>query len=204
MAASPARATAKTAAGKEWRRRWDAARYLTRYGDESRARGRAWYYRNREYAIKKRQALYALNHERELEHAAEYRKRPGPAQKIKEHNKNYYHADPGAARERWNAWSAANPEKVSAIQSRRRARRLNADGDHSADDIMAIARAQRFRCAYCRKKLKKCEITVDHIKALSKQGSNDRRNLQIACKPCNSQKRSKDPIDFARQKGLLL
>lgn len=45
---------------------------------------------------------------------------------------------------------------------------------------------------------------VDHIKALRRGGTNDRRNLQMLCQPCNNRKHAKDPIDYAQSLGLLL
>lgn len=86
-----------------------------------------------------------------------------------------------------------------------RARKRNASGAHSQADVAEIRRLQGNRCAYCAVDLqfvrREC---VDHIIPLSRGGSNDRRNLQIVCEPCNCRKHAKDPLVFARQLGRLL
>jgi uncharacterized protein (TIGR02646 family) len=43
-------------------------------------------------------------------------------------------------------------------------------------------------CAYCRRILLLKEITIDHLKPLSKGGTNDLDNLRGACRQCNSRK----------------
>ena len=101
-------------------------------------------------------------------------------------------------------WSKANPDARKAIAHTRRTRLAGADGKFTADDIAQIRAAQRDRCAYCRKDLKG-RGTVDHITAVAKGGGNDRTNLQLTCRTCNSAKKDRDPIEFARQRmGLLL
>lgn len=100
-------------------------------------------------------------------------------------------------------WRAANPDKAAANDRNKRARRRNAEGTHTAEDIADIRRMQRDRCAYCRKPLHGGG-TVDHIKAVVRGGSNERRNLQLACNRCNSSKHDSDPIEFMQGKGRLL
>lgn len=113
----------------------------------------------------------------------------------------------GAARKNATAWRKANPDKArenSGITQRaRRARKIDAGGSHTAIDISAIRKAQKDRCGYCRVKLKGGGH-VDHIKALSKGGSNSRSNLQLLCGPCNQSKSARDPILFAQSLGKLL
>ena len=101
------------------------------------------------------------------------------------------------------AYWKANPDKAREYHHRRRARKRNAGGTHTAEDIADIRKMQRDRCAICRTKLKG-RGHLDHIKALVNGGSNDRRNLQLLCQPCNSRKRSRDQIDFMREQGFLL
>lgn len=101
-------------------------------------------------------------------------------------------------------WRMENPERSRAICSNRRARLRNANGTHSADDILKILGLQKNKCAYCRTDFRDKEYQIDHIIAIFKGGDNDRKNLQLLCKSCNSRKYTKDPIKFAREMGRLI
>jgi 5-methylcytosine-specific restriction endonuclease McrA len=85
----------------------------------------------------------------------------------------------------------------------RRALKLAAGGEYTAEDIADILRLQRGRCAICRKKLGKT-YHIDHIVPLSKGGTNGRTNLQVTCPPCNQHKSAKDPIVFMQELGRLI
>lgn len=128
----------------------------------------------------------------------------------------YYWRDPDSARlrsrtryknnpDKFKEYSkqrrALNPDLYRALGANRRALERNAKGKHTGADVLEILEDQGGRCAYCRKKLKRYH--VDHIIPLTKGGTNDRRNLQILCQPCNQAKYNHDPVDFARKLGLL-
>jgi 5-methylcytosine-specific restriction endonuclease McrA len=99
-------------------------------------------------------------------------------------------------------WRKQNPDKVRVHSSNAKARRKKAPGHHTVDDIAAITKAQKGRCAACGKKTKR--LTVDHIIPLKKGGSNWPKNLQMLCATCNGSKNAKDPEAFMREKGFLL
>lgn len=128
-------------------------------------------------------------------------------EKIAERARAYRAANPEKSRASANKWRAANPEtyaQISAQGSRtRRARKRAAEGSHTVDDIQRIFEAQNGKCALCRAKVGK-KFHVDHIKPLSKGGSNAARNLQILCSACNIRKGASDPLVHARSLGLLL
>lgn len=139
-------------------------------------------------------------------------------EKVKAAKQNYYLRNRPASLAKNRAWyeknrehalaqmaahAKAHPEKVRANARNRRARERNAPGSHSGDDVLAILAAQRGRCGYCRIKLGD-HYHVDHIVALVKGGTNDRRNIQILCRLCNQRKHARDPIDFARIMGRML
>lgn len=106
--------------------------------------------------------------------------------------------------EQGRMWRKNNPEKSRALVRNRRARLRGADGSHSPDDIAEIREMQGGKCAYCRIRLNSVVEHVDHIKPVSKGGSNSRKNLQILCGSCNSSKHDADPVDFARRTGRLI
>lgn len=128
-----------------------------------------------------------------------------------------YYANHAACLARAAAYRARNPEKVKAAaenwrknnQAKRTAAQRNRKalarqgGKHTADEIADILRLQRRRCGYCQIKLGK-KYEVDHITALSRGGTNDRKNLQVLCVTCNQTKRAKDPIVFAQELGRLI
>ena len=148
------------------------------------------------------------------EYARRYR--ASHKQQIREYNRKY-DASP-RAKQALKAWKDRNrehlrkwyraykktiKEKVNADTRNRRARQRAAGGTHTAADIADILRLQKRRCAWCRAKLN-AGYHVDHITALARGGTNDRRNLQALCPSCNYDKNSKCPLDFAREHGRLL
>lgn len=158
----------------------------------------------------------AKNRPRLLAKDAEYRRTN--AERLSEGKKNCYrrkrdeYLERGAEYRRKNAddirarrqaQKAENPEKFRAWDRVKRAKRRDTTGRHTANDVADIKRRQKHRCGYCRVRLG-AKYHVDHIVALSRGGSNDRRNLQILCQPCNQAKHAHDPIDFARKQGMLL
>lgn len=100
-------------------------------------------------------------------------------------------------------WKAANPLRARAHGANRRARAQANGGIHTHLDIMRLLNLQKHRCAYCKKSVR-AGYEVDHKVPLKRGGSNGPRNLAIACAPCNRTKAARDPIHFARSRGLLL
>jgi 5-methylcytosine-specific restriction endonuclease McrA len=105
--------------------------------------------------------------------------------------------------EQQSAWQAAHPEQVRQWRNNRRAREMFAEGRHTAEDIRSIYKAQRGKCAGCGGKTGD-NYQVDHIKALSRGGSNWPANLQILCPTCNQRKGARDAEEFMRSQGFLL
>lgn len=98
-----------------------------------------------------------------------------------------------------------HPEINRINCSRRRARKLKADGSYALSDIIWLLKIQNKKCAFlwCGKVLGD-SYQVDHIQPLARGGSNDKRNIQLLCPLCNMQKHAKHPIDFAQRNGFLL
>lgn len=56
---------------------------------------------------------------------------------------------------------------------------------------------KEFRhCTYCGAKLQYKHRTLDHVKARSKGGADDKSNLVIACTDCNRMKAARDVTEF--------
>jgi 5-methylcytosine-specific restriction endonuclease McrA len=63
---------------------------------------------------------------------------------------------------------------------------------------------QEHRCAYCGITLYmsiKGDVNTDHIKPLIKGGTNDKDNLVVCCKTCNSSKGTKDFEEWVKVRG---
>lgn len=110
-------------------------------------------------------------------------------------------------REKINAkiaeWRIANREKVRVKNANRAAAQKGAAGRHSKEDVDQIFKMQGGKCAICAVLLKG-RRHVDHIQPIALNGSNDRRNLQILCVPCNLSKGCKDPLIYMRECGRLI
>lgn len=120
-----------------------------------------------------------------------------------EYDKAYVRENKERIAARGAEYKRNNPDKVRKHAHKRRARALDAKGVYSAGDVQKILGLQRGMCAYCRVKVGE-RYHVDHIKPLSRGGSNWPENLQILCPSCNVKKWAHDPIDFAQKQGLLL
>lgn len=108
-----------------------------------------------------------------------------------------------AIKESQRRWLKDNREARNTFSRKRRARKHQAPGSHTDEDIKRIRLAQRDRCACCGQRLIG-KGHVDHIVALSKGGSNWANNLQLLCRFCNSSKHNRDPIEFMQSRGRLI
>ena len=104
------------------------------------------------------------------------------------------------ARQRAKEWNAAHPEDVTKRAHARRARKKNAPGSHTADELKALIIAQNYQCI-CGISLKS-KKHLDHIVPLARGGSNGIENLQYLCPQCNLSKGAKDMVTWLQQKGL--
>lgn len=100
-------------------------------------------------------------------------------------------------------WRKLNIEKSRAYVRNYFAKKRNAKGSHTREDIVALYVFQKGKCVVCKVSLSN-SYHVDHITPLSLNGSNDKGNLQLLCPSCNMSKSNKDPILFMQSRGFLL
>ena len=55
------------------------------------------------------------------------------------------------------------------------------------------------KCAYCRERLQRADVTGDHVVPRSKGGATHRGNIKAACEDCNKLKSSQSEKLFKRQ-----
>jgi hypothetical protein len=168
---------------KEWARknpekaRAIRARTRERHRDRRNENTRSWRKRNVEHV-----AEYAASYE-------ESRKETRPAKR-----REQYAANPEPHRARHRAYAKNNPDQCRVKRQRRRARKRNAGGSHTAKQLETLLAAQNHECAnpHCRADLRKTRKAVDHIVALANGGSNGISNIQWLCVPCNQRKSNLD------------
>lgn len=95
------------------------------------------------------------------------------------------------------------PESAIAYAAGRRARRRNAGGTFTGEEVENLYQRQKGRCACCTKKLGNA-FHRDHILALINGGMNDISNIQLLCPSCNLRKGRLDPLEWARRNGRLI
>lgn len=102
-------------------------------------------------------------------------------------------ANPERVRAQVKAWREANPEKRRAQKHSRRACKRNAEGTHNSAQIRARTAVHGGSCIYCASNQ---DLHLDHIKPLSRGGSNWPSNLAPACATCNISKGAKWGADL--------
>ncbi len=91
-----------------------------------------------------------------------------------------------------------HPDNISHLKSRRYAREKNAKGSHTLKEWDELKEKFNNKCACCGQQKK---LTKDHIKPLSKGGSDFIENIQPLCRSCNSKKHNK--FNIYENPGLL-
>lgn len=76
----------------------------------------------------------------------------------------------------------------------RRARKMNAEGSHTSEDIRALFDEQRGLCYYCNIELPTYHI--EHKIPLCRGGSDYKENICLACPPCNLRKHTRTDLEF--------
>lgn len=167
--------------------------YNQRYYLKNRDRELA---RNREYVSKHRDRILEnkkLNHRKNKD-------------KERNQKKIWYENRRHEEIARIRLWQKANPDRIKRTKEqvaeqhhRRRTLKLKADGWHCKCDIKFLYQRQYGLCAYCGRALEQ-KYHVDHIIALSRGGSNWRRNLALACPSCNLRKHTRrwEQISFTQ------
>jgi 5-methylcytosine-specific restriction endonuclease McrA len=179
----------------------NAAERESRLRDPETHKARSDRYTSSDKAKAVRQAYYAANTETIKQRVKEWRGQN--PERVLELRKTYYEANKDHVIAKVAEWNAANPDGPRTRGRNYRAKLYAAEGSHTREQIQALYASQNGKCVYCRVSLKN-GYHADHIKPLSKGGSNWIANIQLTCEPCNNRKRATDPIEFAQRLGRLL
>jgi len=141
--------------------------------------------------------------ERKRREDAAWRAKPKNREKAKRISLAWAQSHRDLAAERSRQWQADHPDERRAQGHVKRARLRDAEGIHTAEDVLAIYKAQRGRCHYCRVKLAGT-YHVDHKTPLVRGGSNWPANICCACPPCNLAKHDMTEPEFRRSRFRIV
>jgi 5-methylcytosine-specific restriction endonuclease McrA len=111
----------------------------------------------------------------------------------------YRERHPDKVREATRKYVKDNPDIFRAANARRRARKRNAAGSHTAAEANAMLEDQNYTCIMCMCDLRENPKHFDHIIPLSRGGSNFIDNMQWLCAACNLRKRNKLPSELSQR-----
>jgi len=167
------------------------------------ARSRAWKIDHKEERSESGKAYYRAN-----------KSEIGRKQKAYTHGRigvshayhhHYYLAHQEEAYERAKRYRKTDQGRMTirVLLHRRRARKRNAGGSYTVQQLQQQVERQKARCYYCKVKLGKV-YHADHIVPLSRGGTNDISNIVLACPTCNLRKGAKLPSEWDGSGGRLL
>lgn len=180
-------------------------KYYIGHKDSVLAKRKEYHWRNRDKFLIKKRAYNKKNRTEILKKAKEYRLRN--QDKIKA-----YRQRPEIKRQ--NRETSKRYEKSLRgkfiIRKSKSKKRLILKGNIYAVGIPIRVQEkilQRDRgCVYCNKPYNGVtkEWAIDHIISISNQGNNNKNNLVLACKPCNSSKWKKDVFEWCKEQNIVV
>lgn len=155
----------------------------------SQARRAKYYQANRAW-------LLPLNRQWELDNAD--RKR----EINRESRRKRYKANPEKYKAYSKAYRQANPDKYSEWDKTNRVRRAGAPGKFTHAEWLDKLLEFNYHCAYCLNPFTEDKPpTQDHMLPLTRGGTHTADNIVPACVGCNSQKRTRTPLEFLNYMG---
>lgn len=170
-----------------------------RHHEERNAAKRVAYAANPGPAKHRAAAYSKADPERKREINAAYRAVPENRERARLRSLKFAADHRGLVRERARQWLRNHPDERRAQGHVKRARKHNAVGRHTAEDVLRLYYEQNGRCYYCDVDLNGT-YHVDHKMPLVRGGSNDVANICCACPACNLAKHDMTEAEFRRNK----
>ena len=202
---------------RAYTRSWTAAN-----PERKRESDRSYREENRDRLIEYQRKLYADNREERRAKSKTWRKenkkrvnferrarRAANPEKFRTQQRVWAENNRDRLRALARQWQKANPAKVNERNRGRYARKRGLLGTVTKGITEVLIQNQGYRCSApgCRKRIgkkAKRDYHLDHIIAIAAGGLHDDANLQVLCVKCNLQKGAKNPLIFARERGMLL
>lgn len=177
--------------------------YYQENRDRLRAINKQWYEDNKEHALEYGRQ-YRQEHAEEL---AEYFKKYHQENKevknkrskrwyeenkerVRKLSKKRYRQNRKKILRQTREWARRNPTRVAEIKRRYKARKRNADGDHTPEEWIQLCQEFDERCVCCLEQVGIGSLTADHIRPLAWGNSTHNiDNIQPLCASCNASKR---------------
>jgi 5-methylcytosine-specific restriction endonuclease McrA len=142
--------------------------------------------------VREAKRRYAEDHPDRM-NSATRRYREANPEKQREYDRQRYSANPKRERERARQYQRQHPEVKRRSEQHRRARKRNALGSYTSQDLDKQLLEQRSLCFWCSEPLES-GWQVDHVIPISRNGSNWPENIVCACPSCNLRKQDKIPF----------
>lgn len=114
---------------------------------------------------------------------------------INARNREYYYEHREKSLQGMAEYRVKNRAHLNVISRNYFARKRQAKGSYTFDDVWGMYESQQGLCAYCEMPLF-ATFHVDHMVPLSRGGSNSWTNLAVSCIECNLSKGSKTVEEF--------
>ena len=157
------------------------------------AKGREWRAKNKDRVRELNAEYYGANREERKAYHRQYRvgHKPYFDEKIKE----FRSENPTYHRDYMRQWAKDNPDKIKALDNRRRIFKMGQPQSFTAAEWAQLKRRYNNTCLRCGRREPEIKLTADHIVPISQGGVGTIDNIQPLCGPCNTSKHD-DTIDY--------
>ena len=196
--------------------------YMKQYYQANKEKAQEYYQNNKEKVIER--SLRRYDEHKEEIHLQRRQYNVAHKGEIAEYGQQWYQANKGRVRKRYeerkeeiaeckrryhlaNAerirmcerlYSQEHPEVHRNANRKRRALKLDAEGNFTDEEFQLLCEAFENKCIYCHKE-EELPLAAEHMTPLSRGGSNDISNIVPSCASCNAKKGTKTYDEYIKQ-----